>query len=220
MSEGCSFRKIVGLVSSSLKQEVEIKFLGGFYVILKLSSREAMLECLNSCEFRKRGYFDLLKEWELEDCASHRLGWINIHGVPPAAWCSDFFSQVAIRFGQFIRCHNELESSSDLSMARVLVLTTYKNPLSRSFEVAVGSKIFNAFAVDAPVTGSLDFEIHTGVRMCSNQTLGYELHSKDGSWACSSVGHSSKSMKSGAEKSSKLVKSGAEMAGDRSPGKK
>ncbi|KAJ4850695.1 hypothetical protein Tsubulata_036865 [Turnera subulata] len=143
--EGVRISGIKSLIKSSLKQEVSVKALGGCYVLMKFKTREILLECLKSEVLLNLGIFYLLKEWELNECASHRLCWINIHGTPPVAWCKDFFSMISIRFGKFIHLQNELESSADLTLARVLIQTTYKVPISRLFEVVIGDNTFTVF---------------------------------------------------------------------------
>ncbi|KAJ4849327.1 hypothetical protein Tsubulata_032434 [Turnera subulata] len=160
--EGVRISGIKSLIKSSLKQEVSVKALGGCYVLMKFKTREILLECLKSEVLLSLGIFYLLMEWELNECASHRLCWINIHGTPPVAWCKDFFSMISICFGKFIRLQNELESSADLTLARVLIQTTYKVPISRLFEVVVGDNTFTVFTEEMQSIHPAEFEDEPG----------------------------------------------------------
>ncbi|KAJ4828725.1 hypothetical protein Tsubulata_033120 [Turnera subulata] len=96
--------------------------------------------------------FDLLKEWDSGDCASHRLCGLNIHGVPPIAWCSEFFGHVAVRFGQIHQI---------------------------SFDVEIDDKLFNVFANEAlsrsPIVTEGGKISNNGSTSSSNEGFGHDI---------------------------------------------
>ncbi|KAJ4837422.1 hypothetical protein Tsubulata_022511 [Turnera subulata] len=101
-------------IKSLIDVAVDVKCLGGNHVLLAFQSQEVMLTCLESGLLSDSGIFEWLKPWEGGDCATNRSCWLNIYGVPPQAWCEEFFNMIASRFGCFLKLQNSLVGSNDL----------------------------------------------------------------------------------------------------------
>ncbi|KAJ4848334.1 hypothetical protein Tsubulata_003734 [Turnera subulata] len=142
-TEGCN---VAGL-GIQLKQlsgyQLQVKAMGGNYVLVVFQSREEMLSCVEMVDSGAIDDLLMLREWKDVDYATCRLCWLNIFGVPPQAWCKKFFNMIAIRVKKFIKLANSLEESNNLEVARVEILTTYKTPISRSFKSLVGKKLYD-----------------------------------------------------------------------------
>ncbi|KAJ4833584.1 hypothetical protein Tsubulata_005959 [Turnera subulata] len=109
-----------------------------------------MNDCLENRNSWMGEYFQLVKEWGMKDYASHCTCWINIDGTPPQAWCGEFFKSITLHFGKFIQLFNNTETSNSLEVARVQVLTIYKEPIVRVFKALVGGRPFEISVVESP----------------------------------------------------------------------
>ncbi|KAJ4827433.1 hypothetical protein Tsubulata_011086 [Turnera subulata] len=155
--EGISYSQVVGTASSSsskpeikeimLELKVDVKTLGGEYVLISFDTRESMLVCIQDGESWISEVFLLVKEWEEDDFALNRVCWLNIYGTPPQAWCQEFFMNISVQFGKFIRLFNDFEGSSNLDVAQVQIMTTHKEPISRSFKALIGDRFLNSPAL-------------------------------------------------------------------------
>ncbi|KAJ4836738.1 hypothetical protein Tsubulata_005119 [Turnera subulata] len=128
---------------------VDVKTLGGEYVLISFDSKESMSKCIHDGVHWMSELFLLIKEWKEGDFASNRVCWLNIYGAPPQAWCEDFFKCVTIRAGKFIRLFNDLEGSNNLDVAKVQIMTTYKEPINRLLKVLIGGQHFDFSVVEA-----------------------------------------------------------------------
>ncbi|KAJ4848991.1 hypothetical protein Tsubulata_043791 [Turnera subulata] len=116
-------------VRNAIDAAVDVKNLGGSYILIAFESRNTMLACLNGGVLGDLGIFVEIKAWDEGDCARNRVAWVNVYGVPPEAWCNVFFRQVTTAFGNYIKLYNSLDGSNDLSVAKVKILTTRKHYL-------------------------------------------------------------------------------------------
>ncbi|KAJ4846486.1 hypothetical protein Tsubulata_034854 [Turnera subulata] len=122
---------------------VQIKSLGGNHILVVFQSRSEMLSYVKVVKTAGDGNLILFREWEDGDCASSRSCWLNIYRVPPPAWCEEFFSLIAVRFGRFLQLFNRLDNSDDLEVAKVQISTTYRFPISRFFKTLIGKKMYD-----------------------------------------------------------------------------
>ncbi|KAJ4834496.1 hypothetical protein Tsubulata_021021 [Turnera subulata] len=149
--KGLSLQDITTSFGSITNLAVDVKMLGGNYVLVFFESREALLSCLKHKEAWKEECFLFIKEWEVGDCATQRECWLNIHGVPPHAWCDDFFSMIAIHFGTLVKSLNPLSSSNHLDVARIQITTPYREPIA---DLLSGEKIPPEVVYSDPVLSS------------------------------------------------------------------
>lgn len=104
------------------KFNVEIKYVGGLYVLLvfwnnmeKLSfleDKEAWLNC-----------FDSIEPWNGQLVDYEKVAWLKLHGVPLALSCSQVFDVIASKFGTVIQSAQFEEEGGDLSYACVGILS-------------------------------------------------------------------------------------------------
>ncbi|KAJ4833019.1 hypothetical protein Tsubulata_010641 [Turnera subulata] len=149
MRDGIAESDLIQSLNIITNSAVEIKHLGGRYILISFKSREALLSFLKHKEAWEDKCFELLKEWEVGDCATQRECCLNIYGAPPHAWCEEFFSQITVSFGKFIKLHNDLDSCNNLEVAKVQLMTTYREPISRSFRVMIASNVYDIAVVEA-----------------------------------------------------------------------
>ncbi|KAJ4841713.1 hypothetical protein Tsubulata_002994 [Turnera subulata] len=128
--------------------QIRIKRLGGVYVLVDFGSKDAMDACVSHKDAWFSEFFDMFREWKQGDCATHRECILNVHGVPPQAWNEDFFRLIAVRFGSFIKLHNSFDRSDYLEMAKVSIITTCRQPISRTFKVLINGLEYEVSAVE------------------------------------------------------------------------
>ncbi|KAJ4822915.1 hypothetical protein Tsubulata_031390 [Turnera subulata] len=138
VKKGVGMQDVIKLFKVITNSMFDVKMLGGNYVLMVFESHEAFSMCLKHKDAWKGECFEFLKEWEIGDCATQRECCLNIHGVPSYVWCDEFFKQISICFGKFIKSINPLESSNYLDVARIQIMTTYRDHITRSFKVLVG----------------------------------------------------------------------------------
>ncbi|KAJ4832058.1 hypothetical protein Tsubulata_009189 [Turnera subulata] len=97
-----------------LGRPVNVKLLGGNYVQVSFDSREEMLSCVQAEEAWNDGSLMLFREWQEGDCASNRLCYLNVSGIPPHAWCEEFFGLIVVRFGKLVKLENRMDTSDHL----------------------------------------------------------------------------------------------------------
>ncbi|KAJ4847405.1 hypothetical protein Tsubulata_049351 [Turnera subulata] len=130
-------------VRNAIDATVDVKNLGGSYVLIAFESRNTMLACLNAGVLGDLGILDEIKAWDEGDCARNRVVWVNVYRVPPEAWCNEFFRQVTTAFGNYIKLYNSLDGSNDLSVAKVQILTTRKHYLEGCSKVRINGRMFD-----------------------------------------------------------------------------
>ncbi|KAJ4842956.1 hypothetical protein Tsubulata_020013 [Turnera subulata] len=129
-------------VRLAIDAAVDVKNLGGSYVLIAFESRNTMLACLNAGVLGDLGVFYEIKAWDEGDCARNRVAWVSVYGVPPEAWCNEFFRQVTTAFGNYIKLYNSLDDSNDLSV-KVQILTTRKHYLVGCSKVRINGRLFD-----------------------------------------------------------------------------
>ncbi|KAJ4847426.1 hypothetical protein Tsubulata_006531 [Turnera subulata] len=127
-----------------LRKVVQVKMLGGNCILVVFQSREEMLSCVDVVDSWNNGSLILFRAWKDRDCATSRVCCLNVYGVPPHAWTEDFFNLIAVRFGRYVKLHNNLENINSLGVARALISITYRGPISRSSKTEIGEKFFDA----------------------------------------------------------------------------
>ncbi|KAJ4839744.1 hypothetical protein Tsubulata_044185 [Turnera subulata] len=128
--------------------QIRIKRLGGVYVLVDFGSKDAMDACVSHKDAWFSEVFDMFREWKQGDCATHRECILNVHGVPPQAWNEDFFRLIAVRFGSFVKLHNSFDRSDYLEMAKVSIITTCRQPISRTFKVLINGLEYEVSVVE------------------------------------------------------------------------
>ncbi|KAJ4849585.1 hypothetical protein Tsubulata_019352, partial [Turnera subulata] len=156
-------------INSLIDSVVDVKALGSNHFLLAFDSREDMSTCLKSGLLSDSGIFEWLKPWEEGDCATNRLCCVNIYGAPPQACCEEVFSQVIIRFGSFIKLHNSLEDSNDLEVAKVLVSTTYKDSIQRSYKAKINNHVYDIRVIDVQPSSPFELRCSFGVNARNNR---------------------------------------------------
>ncbi|KAJ4822063.1 hypothetical protein Tsubulata_030097 [Turnera subulata] len=135
-------------LSAITNSKVDVKELGGNYVLLYFESRKAMMSCLKYKAAWEDKCFQILKEWEDGDCTTQRRCCLNIYGVPPQAWCKEFFELIAVRYGSFLKLVNELEGCNNLEVAKMQLMTTHKEPIHQSFQVKISNIVYEVVVVE------------------------------------------------------------------------
>ncbi|KAJ4830582.1 hypothetical protein Tsubulata_034238 [Turnera subulata] len=167
-------------IKSLIDIAVDVKCLGGNHVLLAFESQEVMLTCLESGLLSDSRIFEWLKPWEEGDCATNRSCWLNIYGVPPQAWCEEFFSMITSRFGCFLKLQNSLVGSNDLEVAKVLVQTTFTESIERSYAAMINSRSYEIRIVEVQPSCPFEFKCPLGTQtQCSggNQVVLSERNS-------------------------------------------
>ncbi|KAJ4845399.1 hypothetical protein Tsubulata_010583 [Turnera subulata] len=155
-------------IKSLIDFAVDVKCLGGNHILLAFESHEMMLICLESGLLSDSGIFEWLKPWEEGDCARNKSCWVNIYGVPPQAWCDEFFSMIAGRFDSFIKLQNSLIGSNDLEVAKVLVQTMYKENIERSYSATINSRSYEIRVVEVQPSCPFDLKCPFGTQVKSS----------------------------------------------------
>ncbi|KAJ4822446.1 hypothetical protein Tsubulata_040253 [Turnera subulata] len=148
VKDGVSLMDVAGIFKEKMKVVVDVKAFGGRYVLIAFVSRADMFASVECRAAWMSEMFEFLKEWTKDDHASHRVCWLNVYGTPHEAWCPEFFRHIATYVGEFLQLHNGIMSSNCLEMARVQILTTFKEPISRSFKVSIDSRAYDVFVVE------------------------------------------------------------------------
>ncbi|KAJ4841810.1 hypothetical protein Tsubulata_001710 [Turnera subulata] len=157
LRDGFEVHDVSASMGALSKSCLRVKSLGGCYVLVSFKSRKDMVSCVDMENDSGYEYFDLFKPWEEGDHASHRLCWLNVIVTPPQAWCEEFFSNIAVHFGRFVKLYKGLSSCVDLDVARIQVLTTYREPIARSFTVSIKGKPFEISVVEAQLSAPVEF---------------------------------------------------------------
>ncbi|GJY06599.1 RNA-directed DNA polymerase, eukaryota [Tanacetum coccineum] len=101
--------------------EVDIKYLGGLWILLDFISLEARDKFLNQKGIRS--WFSNLKPWHDDFVVEERLVWLEIEGVPIWAWENDTFKSICNKWGDMIYC-GDSDNSNRLSK-RLCIKSTH-----------------------------------------------------------------------------------------------
>ncbi|PWA63388.1 hypothetical protein CTI12_AA349520 [Artemisia annua] len=80
--------------------EIDVKYLGGLWVLFDFSSKEAKDKFLTHQGINS--WFSSLKPWYDKFVVDERLIWLEIEGVPIRSWCNDTFNQIGRKWGEVL----------------------------------------------------------------------------------------------------------------------
>ncbi|KAJ4851175.1 hypothetical protein Tsubulata_050298 [Turnera subulata] len=211
---------ICSRINSLIDLNVDVKAVGGNYVLLAFESRDVMLACLRSGLLQECGLFEWLKPWGVGDCAANRTCWVNICGAPPEAWCEEFFRSVTLRFGNFIKLHNSLGDSNDLEVAKVLITTTFKEFIDRSYKARVNNRVYEIKVMEAQSSNPHELRCSFGVQSRDKEGVDQSCSDKGGhgmSGVMSSRGESSSQDPFSIQDTIKYLRKGKAIMGSEPP---
>ncbi|KAJ0524826.1 hypothetical protein HanHA300_Chr09g0305001 [Helianthus annuus] len=100
---------------------VEIKYVGGLYVLLVFNNDDEKNRFIADGESWKI-CFDLVDSWRGQSIVLERIAWLKVHGVPLCISSKSLFDEIAGKFGRVIQSAQFAEDDGDLSYAIVGVL--------------------------------------------------------------------------------------------------
>ncbi|KAJ9557474.1 hypothetical protein OSB04_012088 [Centaurea solstitialis] len=123
--------------------DLNFRFLGGFYVMVEFKNSELAGNFLSNSKEIWENWFESLVFWTFDFVVNERLALLHIHGVPPHAWCTEVFNEIAKRFGQVVIEEDCLDDNFNLSVGKVGILTSCVNWLNRALKISLNGKLFN-----------------------------------------------------------------------------
>ncbi|GKD45410.1 RNA-directed DNA polymerase, eukaryota, nucleotide-binding alpha-beta plait domain protein [Tanacetum coccineum] len=117
---------------------VEISYLGGLWVLIKLSSSKAKLNFMKHVGVAS--WFVRISNALPDFVAKERIVWVDIEGVPLHAWSRNTFQKIGSKWGEVM----ELEEGSDEFFARkrLCIKTNLVHNIIESFKIIVKRKVF------------------------------------------------------------------------------
>ncbi|KAF5755308.1 hypothetical protein HanRHA438_Chr17g0811291 [Helianthus annuus] len=101
---------------------VEIRYMGGFFVLLKFENKEEANMFMMDKEVWSV-WFHKMEIWMGQSLPYERVAWLKIYGVPLNLSMSSVFNAIGNKFGKVVKLVSPLEEEMDLSFACVGVLT-------------------------------------------------------------------------------------------------
>ncbi|GJY93634.1 hypothetical protein Tco_0509416 [Tanacetum coccineum] len=117
---------------------IEIVYLGGLWVMIKLGSANPNLKFMNIRGFAS--WFVRLCNAQNDFVASDRIVWVDIEGVPLHAWSHATFHKIGSQWGEVM----ELEDGNEdlFARKRLCIKTKHANNILDSFKIIVKGKVF------------------------------------------------------------------------------
>ncbi|KAJ0800560.1 hypothetical protein HanPI659440_Chr03g0104491 [Helianthus annuus] len=120
----CDFRTLTSLRSwllSVIKEKVDIKYVGGLWVVLVFGDQEIAQEFFRGKQVWE-SCFDTLENWGGQLIPVERIAWLKIYGVPLCLYDDGVFNVIGSKFGTVIQSANVNEQENDFSHVMIAVL--------------------------------------------------------------------------------------------------
>ncbi|GJS20507.1 RNA-directed DNA polymerase, eukaryota [Tanacetum coccineum] len=123
---------------SYLVMNIEIVYLGGLWVMIKLGSAKTKLKFMKHTGVAS--WFVRLCNAQNDFVASDRIVWVDIEGVPLHAWSHATFHKIGSQWGEVM----ELEDGNEdlFARKRLCIKTKHANNILDSFKIIVKGKVF------------------------------------------------------------------------------
>ncbi|GJV93914.1 RNA-directed DNA polymerase, eukaryota [Tanacetum coccineum] len=117
---------------------IEIVYLGGLWVMIKLGSAKTKLKFMKHTGVAS--WFVRLCNAQNDFVASDRIVWVDIEGVPLHAWSHATFHKIGSQWGEVM----ELEDGNEdlFARKRLCIKTKHANNILDSFKIIVKGKVF------------------------------------------------------------------------------
>ncbi|GJR83393.1 RNA-directed DNA polymerase, eukaryota [Tanacetum coccineum] len=118
--------------------DIEIVYLGGLWVMIKLGSAKTKLKFMKHTGVAS--WFVRLCNAQNDFVASDRIVWVDIEGVPLHAWSHATFHKIGSQWGEVM----ELEDGNEdlFARKRLCIKTKHANNILDSFKIIVKGKVF------------------------------------------------------------------------------
>ncbi|GJR39917.1 RNA-directed DNA polymerase, eukaryota [Tanacetum coccineum] len=118
--------------------DVEIMYLGGLWVMIKLGSYKSKLNFMK--HLGVASWFAKLCNAQNDFVANERIVWVDIEGVPLNAWSRKSFHKIGLKWGEVM----DVEDSTDDMFARkrLCIKTNLVHNILDSFKIIVKGKVF------------------------------------------------------------------------------
>ncbi|KAH7864870.1 hypothetical protein Vadar_009335 [Vaccinium darrowii] len=110
-----------------LKQEVEVKYMGGLFFIITCINEELRNNLIVNDVIR--GWFSMLKPWNGETASLSRFVWLNCRGMPLNAWCLDSFKKIEDFWGDFLTLDDDTSNRESFEVGKLLMCTERVEPI-------------------------------------------------------------------------------------------
>nr|GEU77836.1 RNA-directed DNA polymerase, eukaryota [Tanacetum cinerariifolium] len=158
---------------------VEIAYLGGLWVMLKLGSTKAKLNLMKHVGVAS--WFVHLCNAQSDFVANEHIVWVDIEGVPLYVWSRNTFQKIGSKWGEVM----ELEEGNDDLFSRkcLCIKTKQADNILESFKIIVKGKVFRIRAKELFVWSPSFKEIHEMVHYPDDESVKEDVDNKveDGS---------------------------------------
>ncbi|GJS30427.1 RNA-directed DNA polymerase, eukaryota [Tanacetum coccineum] len=146
---------------------VQLAYLGGFWVMIKLHSPKAKLKFLNHKGVAS--WFSHLCDAQQDFVAHDRIVWVDIEGVPLHAWTRNTFLKIGSKWGEVMEVDDE---NDDLfARKRLCIRTKHPSNILDSFKIIVKGKTFNIRAKELFVWSPSFSDAHEGSQCSDDESF-------------------------------------------------
>ncbi|KAK6141203.1 hypothetical protein DH2020_025055 [Rehmannia glutinosa] len=117
--------------------------LGEKLTLLWAENKRNLEEFINEEPIWLKSWFKWVKPWSFEDACLDRQCWIKCYGIPIHAWDHHFFNLISSSIGKFIESDQAISDKLRLDVARIMVSTSSRTPISKSLLVIIDGCEFN-----------------------------------------------------------------------------
>ncbi|GKA00894.1 RNA-directed DNA polymerase, eukaryota [Tanacetum coccineum] len=135
---------------------VQIAYLGGLWVMIKLQSPKVKFKFLKHKGVAS--WFSLLRDAQHDFVVNERIVWVDIEGVPLHAWSCNTFLKIGSKWGEVMEVD---DGNDDLFVRkRLCIRTNQADNILESFKIIVKGKVFRIRAKELFVWSPSFSEVH------------------------------------------------------------
>nr|GEY21227.1 probable purine permease 11 isoform X2 [Tanacetum cinerariifolium] len=133
-----SINNLRAVLSTEGFANVQLAYLGGLWVMIKLQSFKAKLKFMNHKGVAS--WFSHLCDAQQDFVAKERIVWVDIEGVPLHVWSRNTFLKIGLKWGEVM----EVDDGNDdlFARKRLCIRTNQVDNILESFKIIVKGKVF------------------------------------------------------------------------------
>lgn len=128
--------------------KIDMRYLGGFKVMLSFESGTEAREILDKDEAWKK-IFNSLVMWNGQRVKMERIAWITLYGVPPQAWDTDVFLQIGNSIGRITFLCEADVYDADLSKKKIAVTVNADEKIQKNCVIKWKGDKYNVLLTDS-----------------------------------------------------------------------
>lgn len=124
--------EIHSLASSANVQHMQVRYLGGLFLLLSFPSQKVAETFLKATQVWE-DWFSKMEQWRGQSIPYERIAWLRIHGVPPHLWNPSVFNKIGSSYCRLLRSAEAKWEDRNLSYECVGVLVNNATPVNDNF---------------------------------------------------------------------------------------